>query len=254
MCLSLAGVHQPPFWRESTGGAVMSAWTNCPPINREAGQLRWLDPHLTSLSWEIHWGKGTKAFQYHAICICKGHQMCNGKRAIGVTRRHKELEWSLFPDARSLLPVISISALMNCWCGEVSWRKCYQQQRGFTACVKRQVVNQWQVNSDLVKCRLCAFYSVTLTMQPLGLENFQQCCFTWWRHQMESFSALLALCARNSPVPGEFPAQRPVTRSFDVTFDMRLNKRLSKQSWGWWFETLSRTLWRYCNETDRLTA
>ena len=47
------------------------------------------------------------------------------------------------------------------------------------------------------------------------------------------FSALLALCAGNSPVPGEFPAQRPVTRSFDVFFDLRLNKRLSKQSRGW---------------------
>ena len=34
----------------------------------------------------------------------------------------------------------------------------------------------------------------------------------WWRHQMESFSALLALCAGNSPVTGEFPSQRPVTR------------------------------------------
>ena len=38
--------------------------------------------------------------------------------------------------------------------------------------------------------------------------------------------------------PGEFPTQRPVTRSFDVYFDLRPNKRLSKQSWGWWFETL----------------
>ena len=47
--------------------------------------------------------------------------------------------------------------------------------------------------------------------------------------------------------PGEFPAQRTVTRSFDVIFDLRLNKRLSKQSWGWWFETLSRPLWRHCN-------
>ena len=55
-----------------------------------------------------------------------------------------------------------------------------------------------------------------------------------------NISALLAICVGNSPVPGEFPAQRPVTRSFDVFFDMRLNKRLSKQSWGWWFETLSR--------------
>ena len=46
---------------------------------------------------------------------------------------------------------------------------------------------------------------------------------------------------------GEFPTQRPVTRSFDVFFDLRLNKRLSKQPWGWWFETPSRSLWRHCN-------
>ena len=52
---------------------------------------------------------------------------------------------------------------------------------------------------------------------------------TWWRHQMETFFALLATCAGKSPVTGEFPAQRPVTRSFDVFFDLRLNKRLSKQ-------------------------
>ena len=45
---------------------------------------------------------------------------------------------------------------------------------------------------------------------------------------MEIFSALLAICAGNSPVNGEFPAQTPVTRSFDVFFDPRLNKRLSK--------------------------
>ena len=46
---------------------------------------------------------------------------------------------------------------------------------------------------------------------------------------METFSALLAICAGNSPVIGEFPAQRPVTRTFDVSFDLHLNKRLSKQ-------------------------
>ena len=57
---------------------------------------------------------------------------------------------------------------------------------------------------------------------------------------METFSGLLAICAGNSPVTGEFPKQRPVTRSFDVFFDMRLNKQLNKQSWGWWFETPSR--------------
>ena len=68
---------------------------------------------------------------------------------------------------------------------------------------------------------------------------------SWWCHQMETFSALLDLCAGNSPVTGEFPAQRPVTRSFDVFFDLRQNERLSKQSWGWRFETPSRPLWRH---------
>ena len=69
----------------------------------------------------------------------------------------------------------------------------------------------------------------------------------WWHHQMETFSTLLALCAGNSPVTGEFPALRPVTRSFNVFFDLRLNKWLSKQLWGWWSETPSCPLWCHCN-------
>ena len=63
---------------------------------------------------------------------------------------------------------------------------------------------------------------------------------TWWRHQMEAFSALLAICAGNS-------TQRPVTWSFDIYCDLRLNKRLCKQSRGWWFETLLCPLWRHSN-------
>ena len=42
---------------------------------------------------------------------------------------------------------------------------------------------------------------------------------------METFAALLAICAGNSPVTGEFLAQKPVMRSFD---DLLLNKRPSK--------------------------
>ena len=75
---------------------------------------------------------------------------------------------------------------------------------------------------------------------------------SWWRHQMETFSSLQALCAGNSPFPGEFPTQRPVTRSFDVFFDLRLNKRLSKQSWGWWFEMQSGSSWCHCNVVSTL--
>ena len=71
---------------------------------------------------------------------------------------------------------------------------------------------------------------------------------TWWRHQKEPFSALLAICAGNSPVTGEFPAQRPLTRSFDVSLICVWIKWLSKQSWGWCIQTLSRPLWRHRNE------
>ena len=95
--------------------------------------------------------------------------------------------------------------------------------------------------------------------------NFRQQSILWWSllqwyvetstfMMMSSnghISALLALCARNSPVTGEFPAQRSVTRSFEVFFDLRLNKQLSKQSWGWWFEMPSRSLWRHCNVIRR---
>ena len=83
-------------------------------------------------------------------------------------------------------------------------------------------------------------YTLTIWCQPSGE-------LPWWRYQMEILSSLLVLCAGNSPVTGEFPAQRPVTRSFDIFFDLCLNKGMSKQSWGWWFDTPSHSLWRHCN-------
>ena len=65
---------------------------------------------------------------------------------------------------------------------------------------------------------------------------------------METFPALLAICAGNSLVTGEFPSQRPMTRSFGIFFDLRQNKRLSKWWWCWWFETPSRPVWRHYND------
>ena len=69
---------------------------------------------------------------------------------------------------------------------------------------------------------------------------------TKWKH----FPRYWAICAGDSPVPGEFPTQRPVTRSFDIFFDLRPKKRLSKQWWGWWFETLPFPLWRHGDGDD----
>ena len=102
------------------------------------------------------------------------------------------------------------------------------------------------------------FYSLALLLPPY----FQWCFIViicmcasfymsvhcqWWRHQMKTFSALLALCEGNPPVTGGFPSQRPVTRSFDVFFHLHMDKRLNKQSRRRWFETASSSLWRHCH-------
>ena len=82
--------------------------------------------------------------------------------------------------------------------------------------------------------------------------------YRWYIYMMTSsngnLSALLAICAGNSLVTGEFPAQRPLTRSTDVFFNLCLNERSGKQSWSWWFETQCRPLWRHSNESDYCCA
>ena len=104
------------------------------------------------------------------------------------------------------------------------------------------------LNTDVVKTTKISVNFVVLPGSSTLYTIRTRWLFVIWMmtHQMET-SALLAMCAANSPVPGEFPTQRPVTRTFDVFFDLRLNKRLSKQCRGWWFETLSCPLWRNRN-------
>ena len=54
------------------------------------------------------------------------------------------------------------------------------------------------------------------------------------------------------PLCGKFTGRRWISHTkasdaeFCVFFDLHLNKSLSKQSRGWWFETLSRPIWRHC--------
>ena len=74
----------------------------------------------------------------------------------------------------------------------------------------------------------------------------------WWRHEMETFCALPALCEGNSQLTGEFPSKRPVTLGFDVSFDLSPKKRLNKQSRRRWFETSSYPLWRHRNGNRKI--
>ena len=47
-------------------------------------------------------------------------------------------------------------------------------------------------------------------------ENIDSLPYSWWCHQMETFSVSLALREGNPPVTDGFPQQMPVTQSFDI--------------------------------------
>ena len=95
-------------------------------------------------------------------------------------------------------------------------------------------MSQYVLPPDIAKYesrRICiSFWTSTgpsVVQLPRSLSNFP-----WWRHEMETFCALLALCEGNPPVAGGFASQRPVTRSFDVVYDVHQDKRLIR-----WLET-----------------
>ena len=87
---------------------------------------------------------------------------------------------------------------------------------------------------------------MTTTLWYVWEHRISQTHVSWWRHQMETFSALLAICA-GIHRSRWFRHTKTSDAELWCFFDVRLNKRLSKQSWGWWFETTSHSLWRLCN-------
>ena len=80
-------------------------------------------------------------------------------------------------------------------------------------------VARWLINPAHGIDLICSWYFICVLKLLIHNPDY------WGRHQMETFSALLAFCEGNRPVTGGFPSQRPVTRSFDVFFDLRLNMR-----------------------------
>ena len=70
---------------------------------------------------------------------------------------------------------------------------------------------------------------------------------TWWRHQMEAFPRHWPFVRGIHRSPVNSPHKGQWRGALMLYFVLHLNKRLSKQSWGWWFETPSRPLWRHCN-------
>ena len=106
------------------------------------------------------------------------------------------------------------------------------------------LVNIYEKIDRVIMAPHCILRSVK---QPQSV-SWEHLRTTWWRHKMETFSALRYLCEGEPPAICGFPSQRPVTRSVDVFFICAQNIRLSKQPRRRLFEMPSRSLWHHCNE------
>ena len=89
-------------------------------------------------------------------------------------------------------------------------------------CYTRESITQW------------LWASINQAIRRLARKfALHQITNTWWRHQMETYSASLAICSGKSPLPGEFPAQRPVTQSFDFSLVcVRINGWVNNRETG----------------------
>ena len=77
----------------------------------------------------------------------------------------------------------------------------------------------------------------------LTLENYHDDVIKW-KHfpRYWSFVRGIHRSPLNSPHKGQWRG------ALMFSLICAVNKRLSKQSWGWWFETQSHSLWHHCND------
>ena len=113
------------------------------------------------------------------------------------------------------------------------------------AAIYREISLGTSVSEGMVLVWLAMTSSESLT--KLAMKKAAPFNISWWRHQMKTFSALLAFCAGNSPVTGEFPSQRPVTRSFDFFLWSAPKQTLVQTIETPVIETPSCSLWCHCN-------
>ena len=95
-------------------------------------------------------------------------------------------------------------------------------------------------------CYQLPTYYLTQSAYAFWIVYSRSAAKSWWRHDMKTFSMLLALCVGNPPATLWFPSQRVSNAGIEVLLDMNINKLLNKQSNCHWFENYRPLFeWRY---------
>ena len=102
---------------------------------------------------------------------------------------------------------------------------------------------------------VCDLYLMHCRMHgviPVGMQFDGWVMHPWWRHQMETFSALWPFVREIHRSPVNSPHKGQWRGALMFSLICIWISLLSKQSWGWWFETLCRPLWRHCNASGAI--
>ena len=114
--------------------------------------------------------------------------------------------------------------------------------------INADIWSETDLSKIWIKMEEYSYNISTFRMQNVGQFNRALVCVaknkTWWNMMKSSNGNIFRVTGL---LWGEFTGHRPVTRSFHVFFYLRPNDRLDKQSWGWWFETPSCSLWCHSN-------
>ena len=187
-----------------------------------------LKPPMTHSSWHL-------AFNWFCYASCQIHPV-NIHRMVLCLHCDNVITWGpLYWHGLALIPAWISNHMASKVCDEIIYPFPNVNRWSFVMVSSHTLLSKWLLIHVGIKLK---------HVSKRGALFFIWLMMASWNG---NFCALPAICAGNSPVPGDFPTQGPVRRSFGVFFDLRLNKRLSKQSWGWWFETPSRPLWRHRN-------
>ena len=71
---------------------------------------------------------------------------------------------------------------------------------------------------------VCIFLGIYCNYHSVALTGLTYYSWPWWRHKMETFSALLAFCEGNPSVTGGSPSHRPITRALVISLICNIEK------------------------------
>ena len=114
--------------------------------------------------------------------------------------------WPIYPEPSGML---HWGNLVLTICTHIQHTTVNKLQMAWKFSLNNELLTRWLwfiCQMDPLEQTWVKFQTKHVSFHPAWICSSELCYSPWWRHQMETFSALLAICAGNSPVPGEFPA------------------------------------------------